>query len=180
MRKFLLISAATLMLPAAALAQTAGTTGMAQTTGMAATTSGTLSTQDRGFATTAAAAGLSEVQEGQLAAAKGDAKVQDIGNRMVTDHTKINDQLSSLVSSKGLTLPTQVTDKQAAGLAHLQGLSGAGFDTAYLKDQHIAHERAIKLFETEASAGGDADLKAFAVATLPILKMHLKMIEAAQ
>jgi putative membrane protein len=174
MRKFFLISATTLMLPMAALAQT-GTPGVA-----AATASSSLSAQDRNFARTAAAAGLSEVQEGQLAATKGDAKVKDIGNQMVIDHTKVNSQLTSLASSKGLTLPTQLTNDQAAELSHLQGLSGASFDTAYLKDQRLAHEKAIKLFETEASSGTDADLKSFAAATLPILKTHLKMIKAAQ
>jgi putative membrane protein len=173
MRKLSLIYAAALMLPMAALAQT--TTGVT-----APTASSSLSAQDRSFATTAAAAGLSEVQEGQLAASKGDAKVKEIGNQMVTDHTKANNQLTSLASSKGLTLPTQVTDVQAAQLSHLQGLSGASFDTAYLRDQRNAHEKAIKLFETEASSGADADLKSFAGTTLPILKMHLKMIKSAQ
>jgi putative membrane protein len=174
MKKILLICATMLALPIAALAQTT-TTGAA-----AAATSSSLSEQDRSFATTAAAAGLSEVQEGQLAASKGNAKVKDIGNQMVTDHTKANDQLSSLASSKGLTLPNRLTEDQAAELSHLQGLSGTTFDTAYLKDQRNAHEKAIKLFETEASSGVDAYLKSFAATTLPTLKMHLKMIEAAQ
>jgi putative membrane protein len=173
MKKFLLIYAAALMLPIAAPAQT--TTGIA-----APTASSSLSAQDRSFAMTAAAAGLSEVQEGKLAASKGDAKVKKIGNQMVTDHTRANNQLTSLASSKGITLPTEVTDDQAAQLSHLQGLSGTSFDAAYLRDQRNAHEKAIKLFETETSSGADSDLKSFAGTTLPILKMHLKMIKAAQ
>ena len=165
MKSFIMMSVAALILPMTAFAQTGASS---------------ISAQDRSFVTTAAAAGLSEVQEGQLAASKGDRAVQNIGNRMVTDHTKANNALSALASSKGLTVPDHVTDSQAAELTHLQGLSGAAFDSAYLEDQHRAHVEAIELFEMEAKSGSDADIKTFATNTLPTLKMHLHMIKAAQ
>lgn len=167
MRKKLLAAGIMLVLPIAAFAQSA-------------MTASSLSVQDRSFVTMAAAAGLSEVQEGQLASLKGDAQVKNIGNKMITDHTKANNQLEALASSKGLTLPSQITHDQAAELSKLKRLNSASFDTAYLKNQHIAHVKAIELFESEISSGADVDLKSFASKTLPTLKMHLKMIEAAQ
>jgi putative membrane protein len=163
--KIIFTSLLALGLPAAALAQT---------------NSSSLSAQDRSFVIIAAASGIAEVQEGQLAAAKGDSAVKAIGNRMIADHGKANDILSSIAANKAITPPTQVTSSQAAALAQLQGLSGKLFDAAYLKDQRAAHETAIKLFETEASSGTDADLKGFAAKTLPTLKMHRQMIKAAE
>jgi putative membrane protein len=40
------------------------------------------------------------------------------------------------------------------------------------------HEDDIKAFEKESQSGQDADAKAFATATLPTLREHLKMIRS--
>jgi putative membrane protein len=172
MRKSLMIAAVAICLPAVAIAQ-AGTTG-------AAAASGHLSTQDTHFLRTAAAAGLSEVQEGQLAQSKGDATVQKIGAQMVADHTLINHQLVILAQMKGAIIPNSETNAQAAQQAQLKELGTASFDRSYLRDQRRAHEQAIKLFQSEAQNGNDADLKKFAATNLPTLQQHLQMIEAAQ
>jgi putative membrane protein len=172
MRKSLMIAAVAICLPAVAIAQ-AGTTG-------AAAASGHLSTQDTHFLRTAAAAGLSEVQEGQLAQSKGDATVQKIGAQMVADHTRINHQLVVLAQMKGAIIPNSETNAQAAQQAQLKELGTASFDRSYLRDQRRAHEQAIKLFQSEAQNGNDADLKKFAATNLPTLQQHLQMIEAAQ
>ena len=115
MKKFLMTSAFLVALPLALPMASYAQAGSAASA---------LSAQDREFATTAAAAGMSEVQEGQLAASKGDSAVQKIGNRMVTDHTKANTQLQSIAATKGLTLPSALTAAQSDELAHLKGLSG--------------------------------------------------------
>ena len=172
LRKSLMIAAVSFFLPAIAVAQ-AGTTG-------AAAASAHLSLQDTHFLRIAASAGLSEVQEGQLAQSKGDAAVQKIGAQMVTDHTAINRQLVTLAQTKGFIIPNSVTNAEAAQQAQLKQMGGASFDRVYLRDQKRAHEQAIKLFQTEAQSGSDPDLKKFASATLPTLQQHLQMIEAAQ
>ena len=172
MRKALMIAAVSGFLPMAAMAQM-GTTG-------AAASSAPLNAEDMNFVQNAAASGLSEVQEGQLAQSKGNVAVRQIGERMVTDHTKVNGQLAALAQTKGITVPTSVTNTQAAQEAQLKEISGASFNRAYLHDQLRAHEQAIKLFQTEAQSGTDPDLKNFASATLPTLQEHLRMIEAAQ
>jgi putative membrane protein len=81
---------------------------------------------------------------------------------------------------KGVIVPNSVTNAAAAQDAQLKEMGGASFDRAYLRDQKRAHEQAIKLFQTEAQSGTDADVKKFAATTLPTLKEHLQMIEAAQ
>jgi putative membrane protein len=56
-------------------------------------------------------------------------------------------------------------------------MSGKTFDKSYIKGMAKDHEEDIKEFEKEASSGQDADAKAYAVATLPTLKAHLKKIQ---
>jgi putative membrane protein len=56
-------------------------------------------------------------------------------------------------------------------------LSGAAFDSAYLKGQVVAHKRTIALFKKEAASGHDKSFVSFAKSTLPTLDMHLTMVD---
>ncbi len=165
-------------LPLAAMAQTTTSTST-DAPGMSETGSTALSTQDRKFIKMAGFAGLSEVQAGQVAEQNGDASVKAVGERMVTDHTKANDQLATLSQQLGDPAPTTLPATQRAMITKMQGMSGASFDTSYLKAQTAAHKKAIALFESEISNGSNAQLKQFASNTLPILKEHLTMIQSA-
>ena len=187
----LLVAALSLAMPVAALAQTSTTMGSGSTMGsgtmgssatMAPGTgmSGKLSMQDTHFIKMAAISGMSEVNDGKLAATMGGTDaVKTIGNTMVADHTKANNQLMALAQQKGAMVPADVDAKHAAMHAGLEKLSGSAFDKAYLKEQVMGHEMTIALFKTEASAGSDPDLKNFATTTLPTLEQHLAMIKAA-
>ena len=131
---------------------------------------------DQRFVTEAAAGSMAEVELGKLAAGKAqNDEVKQFGQRMVTDHGKANEQLTALAKQKGYTLPKQLRKKEAASREHLQGLSGAEFDRAYMQHMLVDHERDVKLFENEAKQGLDADLKAWAAKQVPILQEHLKM-----
>jgi putative membrane protein len=60
----------------------------------------------------AASDGLAEVQLGQMAAERAtNSEIQRFGQRMVTDHTKANQELMALARSKNISIPTE-TDKQ--------------------------------------------------------------------
>jgi putative membrane protein len=182
MRKLLLASITTTLLPLAAFAQSSSlptVTPPSSSGGLGLATSN-LDPADARFLKLASAAGLAEVQDGQIAETKGSPAVQKIGATMVTDHTKANAQLKALALRMGVQVPPAVTTHAAATSTALQGLSGPAFDSEYLKTQKQAHLRAIALFNTESTTGSDADLKAFAAQTLPTLQMHLQMIEAAQ
>ncbi len=187
MRYILLTTVAALAFPIVAMAQTsssapAGATQMAPDSSTEASGSvgmAKLTEQDAHFVKMAAMSGMWEVQDGKIAANQGDSAVKNIGNTMVSDHTKANAQLASIAQEKGITLPSQVGPKMAMASSKLKGLSGSAFDAYYLKTQLKGHEMAIALFKAEASTGSDPDLKAFANSTLPTLEMHLSMIQAA-
>jgi putative membrane protein len=106
--------------------------------------------------------------------------VKDFGSKMVTDHGNANNELKSIASSKGITLPEKLDSKHQAMVDKLTGLSAAAFDKAYVDAMLAAHTKDNALFSKEASSGQDADIQAFAVKTDEMVKMHLSMIQDIQ
>jgi putative membrane protein len=137
------------------------------------------SNPDASFYKHAAEGGIAEVEAGRLAQDKGSTQqIKDFGAMMIKDHSAANDKLQSIASSKGITLPSSSSVAQMASKAKLEVLSGGTFDKSYVKGQVSAHRETIALFRKEISAGQDADAKAFASATLPTVRAHLKAITA--
>jgi putative membrane protein len=140
-----------------------------------------VSAGDKTFVMKAAQGGMTEVQLGQLATAKGTSQdVKDFGSKMVADHGKANGELKSIASSKGITLPDNLDSKHQAMVDKMNGLSAAAFDKAYVDAMVAAHKKDDALFTKEASSGQDADIKAFAAKTDEMVKMHLSMIQDIQ
>ena len=61
---------------------------------------------------------------------------------------------------------------------NLTWLSGADFESQYMRDMVSDHKEDVKKFQNEADKGKDADLKKFASQTLPTLKEHLQLAES--
>jgi putative membrane protein len=144
--------------------------------GAAAATGGNVDKKDAKFATEAAVGGLYEVQAGELAQKKGSASKQ-LGAEMIKDHSKANEELKQLASSKGITLPTTLDAKHAGKIEKLSKLEGAEFDKAYLDEMQKDHKKDISLFEDASKNATDPDLKAFATKTLPVLRKHLEHVQ---
>lgn len=145
-------------------------------TGGAKGTQAGMNEQDHKFMMDAAAGGMMEVELGRVAAQKGTSDaVKQFGQRMVDDHSKANEELMSLASSKGMTLPTALDDKQQKDVAKLSAMSGAEFDRAYAKMMLKDHEKDVKEFERQSTKSGDPELRAFVTKTLPTLQEHLQI-----
>lgn len=135
------------------------------------------SNPDAAFYKNAAEAGISEVAAGKLAQDKASSqKVKDFGAMMVSDHSAAGEKLKTLAASKDVTLPSSSSVGQMATKAKLDVLSGETFDKSYIKSQLKAHRQAVALFKKESASGQDPDAKAFATATLPTLRSHLKAV----
>jgi putative membrane protein len=170
-----LLWAAIALLPLAACSETQKTVDTGRAMAQAQVTP-TLSSSDAGFITGAARGGIAEVQLGQLAAKQGGtAAVKRFGQRMVTDHSRINDQLTALAQQKQITPPTSMGADQQALYDRLAKLRGRAFDRMYDQAMVQDHQQDIQAFQTEAQGGTDADVKAFAANTLPTLQQHLDM-----
>lgn len=154
--------------------------GTATTGAAVGTRSGTaakaMSGGDRRFAEDAATDGLAEVALGKLAQERaGSAEVRQYGQRMVTDHSKSNQELMALASERGLNLPEKPTAAQQRMHDKLAKEQGTDFDKAYMSHMQGDHRKAVSLFEKQAKSGDDAALKAFAQKTLPTLQEHHKL-----
>jgi putative membrane protein len=137
------------------------------------------SNPDASFYKNAAEGGIAEVDAGRLAQDKANSQsVKDFGAMMVKDHSAANEKLQALATSKNITLPTTPSVAQMASKTKLDVLSGDTFDKSYVKGQIRAHRQTIALFRQEITSGQDADAKAFATATLPTVRAHLKAITA--
>ncbi len=162
-------------------AQSAQQTGTATATTTAVTggTSSALSADDKEFVTKAGMGGLAEVQMGNLALSKASgADVKAFAQRMVTDHSTANAELAQLATAKGVALATELDDEHRNALDHINSLSGAEFDKAYMKHMVEDHEKAVADFDKASTIGGDSDLKAWAGKILPTLKEHLQLAKS--
>jgi putative membrane protein len=136
------------------------------------------SSPDETFYKRAAEGGIFEVEAGKLAQDKGNSQqVKDFGTMMVKDHSAANEKLKALAAAKNIDLPTSASVSQMATKAKLKVLSGTTFDESYIKSQVRAHRATIALFKKEIDSGEDGDAKAFASATLPTLRAHMKAID---
>lgn len=177
----MLVGAAVLALAALAplaLAQMESQPGTKKERGMKKAEGSKGMAADHTFATMAAQGGMAEVALGQLAQQKASSDaVKQFGQRMVDDHTKVNDELKSIASTKNIALPAEVSAKDKATMDRLSKLSGAAFDRAYMQDMVADHKKDVSEFRHESENGTDADMKAFAAKTLPTLEEHLKLAE---
>ncbi len=155
-----------------------GTSSTSASSGKSGSAAGSVAASDRKFVTEAAHGGLAEVELGQLATQKAsNADVKSFGQMMVDDHTKANDELKTLASGKGITLPSALDAKDKATKARLEKLSGDQFDKAYMETMVKDHKTDIAEFKHAASSAKDSDLKSFADKTLPTLEKHLQKAE---
>ena len=128
------------------------------------------------FLATALQDGMAEIALCQLALQKSsNPAVRGFAERMIQDHSSIDDAITRLARSKHFRLPDSVNLKQKATYDLLKARSGAGFDQTFMKHNVSDHEQDIKDFTEEAEAGSDADVKSFASTTLKTLQGHFEL-----
>jgi putative membrane protein len=135
--------------------------------------------EDSAFVMEAAMGGMMEVQGGTVAQQKAmNQRVKDFGSMMVTDHSQANNELKSLVSSRGIMLPDSLGNKMQKDLAELSKLDGKKFDSKYVSEMVEDHKKDVQLFQQKAQTINDPDLKNWVNKTLPVLQKHLDSIQA--
>jgi len=139
---------------------------------------GEVSPGTRQFMQDAATGGTTEVELGRMAANKAaSAQVRAFAERMVKDHGAANDELMELAKKKGVSLTTQLDPKHRAVVDRLGRLSGPEFDREYMRAMVDDHQADVTKFDREAKGGRDADVKSFALHTLPTLRQHLDLAQ---
>lgn len=136
-----------------------------------------LASVDRKFMQEAAVGGMAEVAMARVAVERASSEaVRDYARKMIEDHTRANEELMQLASSKGVTLPTAPDAKHQQMLTRLGAMSGAEFDREYVRQAGVkSHEKMLKLVQNHSRKGRDADARAFAAKMTPAVQMHLDM-----
>jgi putative membrane protein len=131
------------------------------------------------FVLKAASGGMMEVELGNLAQQNAQSeRVKRFGAMMVKDHSASNEKLKALADSKNTLIPAKMPDKIQGHIDEMKKLHGADFDKHYMSMMTDDHKEDIDLFEKASTNLSDADLKAFAAKTLPVLKLHLDSAKA--
>ncbi|AXF23574.1 DUF305 domain-containing protein [Burkholderia pyrrocinia] len=128
---------------------------------------------DAEFVDKAGMIGKVERQASQLALDRSsNPDVKAFARRMVDDHGRITGELQRLGVQKGV--PVQARMLVDPEVTTLRTREGHAFDTAYVAlAGPRALEAAIRIYEAEARAGRDPQLRAFAASTLKTLNAHL-------
>jgi putative membrane protein len=141
---------------------------------------GKMGHEDESFLKKAVEGNMAEVQMGKLAQTNAEnSAVKTFGERMVTDHTKLNDKVKSLAAAQNVTLPAEASIKERFEYKRLEGKKGADFDKAYIELMIKDHKADISEFQKEANSGVNSDVKNLASQALPTLQEHLKLAEDA-
>jgi len=130
---------------------------------------------DQEFVQKAASGGMHEVALGKIAAAKatGDA-VKKFAEQMVTDHTKVNEELKKAATSAGLTVPETMNEKHQKEVERFMNYKGSDFDRDYVKHMLADHEADVALFTRASKEAKNPAIKDFAANTLPVITAHLE------
>ncbi|WP_263385166.1 DUF4142 domain-containing protein [Granulicella arctica] len=155
-------------------------------TGMAGTMSGAAGAndptgqmmKDKMFLRKAGEGGLAEVQLGQLAAQKGSSDdVKQFAQKMVDDHTMLNNSLKPIADDMGVRVPTKLTKKDQAEYDKLNGLSGDDFDKEYLAYMVKDHHEDVRDFRDEDEQVTDSNLKPAVEKGLRVIRDHTRMVD---
>ena len=142
------------------------------------TAAGQPSPVDRMFVGKAMQGSLAEVQLGQLTLQKSNnPQVKEFAQRMIDDHTKLNEQMKPVAQQLGVTVPDQISKGDRKTVAKLQTLSGSAYDQAYIKDMVKDHKQDLNEFQMEASSGQDQTAKDAANQGSKVIAQHLQMAQ---
>jgi putative membrane protein len=134
--------------------------------------------KDKMFLRKAAEGGMAEVKFGQLAAQKGGSEgVKAFGQKMVDDHTALNNDMAPIADSMGVRVPKAIDKEDQAEYDKLSGLSGDDFDTEYLTLMVKAHRKDLREFRMEAAGTPDQTLRDAAEKGEKVIHEHLEMVD---
>lgn len=138
------------------------------------TSAATMGAHDTGaFVSNAVQSDMYEIQAAKMAEQRSkNPEVKAFAKMMVTDHTKLSNEMKPLITAAGQTPPTELDQRRKGFLDNLKAAPDADFDKTYIDQQVSAHDEALTLMQGYAKDGSDAGLKAAAGKAVPIIQKH--------
>lgn len=126
------------------------------------------------------AANQVDVDAGKLAKSKSrNKKVKEFAQRMITDHTAVNNQAAALVKKLGVKPEESDTSKSLKtggkeSNAKLKGLKGKAFDKAYVDHEVAYHQQVLDAIDQVLIPNAkNAELKGLIEKVRPAIAAHL-------
>ncbi len=133
------------------------------------------------FAKEAASGGMMEVKLGRLAQQNASSQdVKDFGQRMISDHSKANEQLKEIAQKNNITLPNSMMSKHQKKYDKLKQYSGKEFDKKYMDAMVKDHKEDIENFKKASKNADNEEVREWAKKTVPKLQEHLRLAEQTQ
>jgi putative membrane protein len=112
-----------------------------------------LNQEDQTFVKEAGIGGMAEVELSKLAQKSETADVKSFADRMIQDHTKANQELTTIATGLGVDAPKALDPEHERMRQKLQGLHGKSFDEQYMQGMVEDHNKVVKLFKDEERSG---------------------------
>jgi putative membrane protein len=164
-------------------AGTGDTTGTAADNNTAGTTgangaSAKLSDSEKQLLQKVNDADKAEIEMGQLAQNNASsAKVKDLGQKLVDDHTQNKQQLEQIAQQKGVQLQDEAKPDEQSSKSKFENMKGAQFDKAFLQHERDDHAKLLQELKQQQDQIQDPDVKSFISQTIAAVQQHL---DAAQ
>lgn len=137
-----------------------------------------LTSSERHFIHSLARANVAEIETGRVAQQKATTPmVKDLANKMVADHTRLNDQLKAWAMQHHVSVPTQPSKWEIDQKAKLDRLSGTAFDRAYVDTMLSDHRHDIRQVQHMAEHASSPAVRQLAASVLPTLENHVRIAE---
>ncbi len=119
---------------------------------------------------------LMEIRLGQVAQSRAtNSAVKQFGQRMIDDHTRLQNQLTAVVSSTGVSFVPGMDATHQQLASRIERLSGAEFDRAYMQAMIQGHQDDINQFQTQSQSARSTQVRNLASGSLPLLQQHLSL-----
>ena len=119
---------------------------------------------------------LYEIESARLALQRATSpEVKGLAEMILADHQRSTRQLTAAAThaSPPLALARAMSADQQTGMDLLRAANARAFDTTYLRQQVLAHQRALDMTIRYASAGDVPALRQHAAATIEPIQRHL-------
>lgn len=135
------------------------------------------------FVQKASQSNLFEIESSKLALERSkNTDVRAFAQKMIDDHSGAGAGLKTAAEAAGLSgsVATALDEKHQEILKDLSEEDAADFDDEYVDEQEDAHRKAVKLFKKYSDKGENANLKTFAMQTLPTLEAHKEEVKVLE
>jgi putative membrane protein len=117
---------------------------------------------------------LMEVRLGQIAAKRAtNPEVKQYGQRMVTDHQRLENQWTDMASKHGMPIKPALGSRHRAKVTYVQSAAPKVFDREFMTMVIGTHEDEVPYFENEGMSAHSEPVRKLVAYELPILREHL-------